>query len=215
MLVATRVVDVARDSSPMMTYDALVGEVMSIPGPVRLVAIDGQGGAGKSTFALRLSRRAGAAPIVHTDDFASQEEPLEWWPRLLEQVIRPLASGGEGYFQRYDWVHRRLAEWVVVERSPIVIVEGVSAGRREWSEYLAYTVFVSTSPSRRLQRGLARDGEQMRAQWLSWMAAEDRHFAEDHAMDHAELVVNGAPMVDHREDEEFIVLHRRSNRLSG
>jgi uridine kinase len=195
-----------------MSYDALVAEVLSQPGPVRLVAIDGPGGAGKSTFARRLSRRAGDAPIVHTDDFASWEEPLQWWPRLLEQVIEPLASGEQGCFQRYDWEQRRLADWVVVERSPVVVLEGVSAARREWSEHLAYGVFVSTSARSRLLRGLARDGASMREQWHSWMEAEDRHFAEDRAMDRAELIVDGEPMVDHRPEEQFVVLRRRPRR---
>ncbi len=49
--------------------------------PVRrplLVAVDGPGGAGKSTFAERLSLALGGAPVVPTDDFASADAPLGW-----------------------------------------------------------------------------------------------------------------------------------------
>jgi len=55
----------------------------------RIVAIDGPGGAGKSTLAARV---AGAldAQVVRTDDFASWDEPFEWWPRLIKQVLAPL-----------------------------------------------------------------------------------------------------------------------------
>ncbi len=195
-----------------MKYAELVADVMSRPGPVRLVAIDGPGGAGKSTFAARLARHAGDAPVVHTDDFASWDEPLEWWPRLLAQVIAPLSAGDEGYFQRYDWDERRLADWVVVPRRPIVIIEGVSSGRDEWSGHLACTVFVATSEQCRLQRGLDRDGEHMREQWHSWIAAEDRHFADDAVLDRAALIVDGQPSLDHSPEDEFIVLHRGSTR---
>ncbi len=189
-----------------MTFDAVVADVLSSPAPVRLVAVDGPGGAGKSTFAARLSRHAGDAPVVHTDDFASWEEPLAWWPRLLAQVIEPLVTGDEGRFQRYDWAERRLSDWVTVPRRPMVIIEGVSSGRREWSAHLAVTVFVATPEQVRLRRGLDRDGDHMLDQWRSWMAAEERHFVDDGVLDRAALVVDGAPSLDHRPDEEFVVL---------
>jgi hypothetical protein len=47
---------------------------MAKPGPIRLVAVDGPGGAGKSTFARALSEAAGGAPVIHTDDFAADDE---------------------------------------------------------------------------------------------------------------------------------------------
>jgi uridine kinase len=45
--------------------------------PVKVVAVDGHGGAGKSTLALELSELLGAE-IIHTDDFASPENPVYW-----------------------------------------------------------------------------------------------------------------------------------------
>jgi uridine kinase len=191
-----------------MSFDALVREVMARPGPVRLVAVDGHGGAGKSTFAARLSRHAGGAPVVPTDDFASWDEPIDWWPRLLTEVVEPIVAGEEGGYRRYDWIERRLAEWITVPRRPIVVIEGVSAGRREWSEHLAYTVFVATPEPTRLRRGLDRDGKFMLGEWRSWMAAEDAHFERDGVLDRAALVIDGEPPVAHEPDEEFVVIRR-------
>jgi uridine kinase len=193
-----------------MSFDTLVTEVLSRPGSMRLVAVDGPGGAGKSAFAARLSRRAADAPVVPTDEFASWDEPLEWWPRLLAQVIEPLVAGDDGCFQRYDWTQRRLADWVTVPRRPIVIIEGVSSGRREWSRHLAYTVFVATPEQIRLRRGLERDGKHMLDQWRSWMAAEAHHFARDGVLDRADVVVDGEPSLAHNPEEEFVVLRHRT-----
>lgn len=64
----------------------------------RIVAIDGRGGAGKSTLAARLSELLGGAPVVHTDDFASWDNPIDWWPELLAQVLEPLARGDAASF---------------------------------------------------------------------------------------------------------------------
>ena len=104
---------------------------------MRLVAIDGPGGAGKSSFAERLAGAAGGAPIDHTDDFASADNPLNWWPRLLQQVIVPLKRGEAAHFQRYVWSAESLAEWQTIEPAPIVIIEGVSSGRSEWVGHLS------------------------------------------------------------------------------
>ena len=54
-------------------------------------------------------------------------------------------------------------------------------------------VWVETPRPERLQRGLARDGEEMRSQWLAWMAEEDRHFAADRTRERATLQVERSP----------------------
>ena len=45
----------------------------------RIVAVDGPGGAGKSSLSEWLAGELDA-PIVHTDDFASWDNPTSWWP---------------------------------------------------------------------------------------------------------------------------------------
>jgi hypothetical protein len=71
-----------------------------------IIAVDGFGGAGKTTLATDLAAQLGAQ-VVHTDDFASWEEPLAWWPRLRDQVLVPISMNQSGRFQRYDWDRRR------------------------------------------------------------------------------------------------------------
>jgi len=172
--------------------EALVTEILQCPGPVRLVAIDGPGGAGKTTFAERLAAAAHGAPIVRTDDFASADDPIDWWPRLLTEVIEPLGRGYHGRYQRYDWSTDTLAEWSTVDRAPIVIIEGVSAGRREWVEHLSFVIWIETPSALRLQRGIERDGPSAVDQWESWMAAEDAHFARDPVRERADVIVDGS-----------------------
>lgn len=165
------------------------------PGPVRLVAVDGPGGAGKSTFAGLLAEELGGAPVVHTDDFASWDDPIDWWPRMHEQVIEPLARGARASYQRYDWGSGSLAEWIDVEPEPVVIVEGVTAGRSEWRHHLAVIVWVETPPAERLRRGLVRDGDDALDDWEAWGAAEDRHYGRDPTRRHADVVVDGTVAV--------------------
>ena len=130
--------------------DSIRASAPAVTMPTRLVAIDGLGGAGKSTLARRLATALDGAPIVPTDDFANWDNQFEWWPRMLDQVIGPLASGDVARYQRFDWDARRLADWVELPPKPnTVIIEGVSAMRREFDPYLAYRIWVDAPPAAR------------------------------------------------------------------
>jgi uridine kinase len=173
-------------------------------GPVRLVAIDGPGGAGKSTFADRLAAPLGVPPVVHTDDFATWETPLDWFSRLQAQVVDPLAAGRPGRYQRYDWVRRELAEWHDVPVAPVVILEGVGSARKAIADRLVFAVWIETPADLRLARGIERDGEDSRDFWTSWIKGEIAHYVEDRTRDRADLIVDGAPALPHDPATEYI-----------
>jgi uridine kinase len=177
-------------------FDLLVERIRAVDRPVRIVGIDGCGGAGKTTFAARLSRAAGGVPVVHTDDFASHQDALGWAPRFRRDVVDPLLAGDPAIFRPYDWVARGPAQQdVIVDPADIVIVEGVGATRAAWRYDLALRVWVDCPRDVRLERGIARDGEALRAFWTCWMAAEDGYVAAEQPQRYADVVVDGDPQL--------------------
>jgi hypothetical protein len=138
------------------SFRLLAESILALPGGVRLVAVDGYGGAGKSTFAARLAAALDGAAVVHTDDFATGEPGVEWWPRLQQEVIVPLSAGATARYRRWDWEAKRLAEWHTVEPMPAVVIEGVSSARRAAAGQLAYAIWVDAPGELRLERGEAR-----------------------------------------------------------
>lgn len=191
--------------SEVRTFAQLVVEIRAKPGPVRIVGVDGCGGAGKTTFASQLSAAAGGCPVVHTDDFATHDDPLGWAPRLVTEVLEPLSQRRTATFTAYDWVRRCPGDIVTVAPADIVIVEGVSATRRAFRDYLALKVWVDADRATRLRRGIARDGEQLREFWDWWMVQEDAYVAAEQSELHADLVVDGNPPQPPRPDE-YVVL---------
>ena len=194
VLAHSQLIDMIADAAPAM------GMRTSI------VAIDGCGGSGKSTFAAILSALLSDCPIVHTDDFASSEIPLNWYPRMLDQVLVPLSNDQRVRFQRYDWATSQLAEWCDVPPQRFVIVEGVSATRREFRPFLAFSIFVETERKTRLARGLLRDGKDAEHLWLGWMREEDEYIARDDPKANADLVISGNPVAAYDPARESIVL---------
>jgi len=155
----------------------------------RIVAVDGPGGAGKSSLADRLARELDAQ-IIHTDDFASWENPVDWWPDLIERALKPLAAGEPARYQPTSWGGEQ-REPVVIEPSGIVILEGVTASREGFRPYLAYSIWIETPRDLRLQRGVERDGEHMRSQWEQWIEGEDRYIERERPAEHADVVLRG------------------------
>lgn len=155
----------------------------------QIIAIDGLGGAGKSTLADWLAARLDAA-VIHTDDFASWEDPIDWWPRLKELVLEPLAAGRPARYEPTRW-GGDAREPVRIEPSGTVIVEGVTASREAFRRYVAYSIWIETPRDLRLRRGLERDGEAARAAWIRWMEAEDRYVADERPAERADVVVPG------------------------
>jgi uridine kinase len=161
-----------------------------------IIAIDGPGGAGKSSFAEQLSRQLGGAPILHTDDFASWEHPLDWWPRLLHQVLEPLSRNETARYQRYDWNTKRLAEWHEIQPTKYLLLEGVSSSRDAFQPYITFSIWIETPRQERLRRGLERDGEVARPLWQEWMANEDDYIEREHPQQRADLILDGTQPYD-------------------
>jgi len=159
----------------------------------KIIAIDGLGGAGKTSLAAILARELGGVPVVHTDDFATHEDFLGWGPRLRASVLEPLARGERASYRPYLWDERRLGEPISVPAGGVVVIEGVFCSRTELRPYLACIVWVETPRPVRLARALLRDGAAAVEFWADWTAAEERFLAEEHPREHAHLVIDGTP----------------------
>jgi uridine kinase len=169
----------------------------------RVIAIDGFGGSGKSTFASACAQELGDAVVVCADDFyrprAQQRLPPPYpggnydLARLREQVLVPLAMGEDGRYQRYDWEGDVLCEWVDVRAQAVVIVEGTYSTELGLRQYYHYRVSVDAPYGLRLRRGLARDGEDARRRWVDeWMVFEEEYARQQRPREHAHTVLDGA-----------------------
>ncbi|WP_037771610.1 uridine kinase family protein [Streptomyces sclerotialus] len=219
--------------------DVLAARLRALPpscGPVRLVAVDGHAGSGKSTFAGRLAAACGeaavacgeaavaasprdgdpatpqdgdpatpqdgdpatpqsggpatAAPVIHLDDLATHEELFAWDRRLREQVIDPFSEGRSARYGVYDWVRQRFVRECALAPAPVVLLEGVGAGRSALRPYLACLLWMELPDEAAWTRGRRRDGPELAAFWDGWIPAERAHFAADPSRPYADLLVS-------------------------
>jgi uridine kinase len=155
---------------------------------VLVVALDGHGGAGKTTIAAAAAARLGTVGVVtvHTDDFfrpadpGQPRQPRELrdyydWPRLVREALVPLRAGRPATFRRFDWDLGRLsAGLVTVPPGPVVLLEGVLSAAPELAGQVDRRVLVGTPEPDRLARLRGRISPQ---DWdEAWLAAERRYF---------------------------------------
>lgn len=185
---AEDVVDHARRSSP----------TLGLTRPTRLVCVDGPAGSGKTTLSSaisdtwRVEAPQSQTRVLHMDDvFPGWGGLRAGLAKVAGTVVGPLARGEAGGYRRYDWQREEEAEWVEVPPVDLLVLEGCGSGSATYAASITTLAWVEVPAPVRLRRGIARDGEDLRAYWLTWMAEEQRLFSEDRTRERADLVFTG------------------------
>ncbi|WP_326566879.1 uridine kinase [Amycolatopsis rhabdoformis] len=148
-----------------------------------MLAVDGPSGAGKSTLAAAVVAELGErAALVSTDAFATWDNLVAWWPQLERGVLEPLSLGRAGEYRQVDWTsgEPRPGALVTVGVPEVLVLEGVSGGRRAMRSRLAHLCWIEGgTEAERLERAVARDGEASRADLRRWQLFEQGWFAVD------------------------------------
>ena len=178
-----------------MNVDDLADRIAAVAArrTTKLIAIDGLGGAGKSRLAAELEKRLQSLTVVHVDDFAGPHLPVWNWQRFAHEVLGPLQSDRPARFQRYDWSRDQLGEWQDVQTGGTVVVEGISASRRELGPAWDFVIWVECPRELRLSRGIERDGEALRWKWETvWMPEEDAYVRAQDPISRADVIMDGS-----------------------
>lgn len=154
--------------------------------PEGVVAIDGPSGAGKSTYAQRLvdDLRADGnrVALVRTDHYATWDDPVSWWPLLIEEVIDPLTRGRNAFYRPMVWRAGvpSPGDELRLPWAPLIVIEGVSSARRSFADRISLGLWLDGGTAdQRLERAVARDGEESRAELVRWQDFERGWFAVD------------------------------------
>jgi uridine kinase len=196
------------------TFAELAAEIERRParlGPVRMVAVDGPSGAGKTTFADRLARALTAlgrrVEVVHTDELLDGwDDQFTFWARLDEDVLTPMERGRPGWHPVYDWARKRFDGERTVGVPDVLIVEGATSARPEAYPRLSLSVFLTADRGVRWERVLARDGPAIEVPLRRWMAAEDDFFAASGIAERVDRLVDGVARVGHDPESEYVRL---------
>lgn len=160
-----------------------------------ILAIDGPSGSGKSTFADALIARLGQlgrpALLIRTDDFATWDDPASWWPELEADVLAPFGRSHDVIYRPRIWSHgtARPGPEQHLRWAPLMVLEGVTSARQAIAGRLARALWIESSGAQqRLDRAVARDGEDQRELLAAWQRFEEGWFAVDRTPERCEIL---------------------------
>jgi uridine kinase len=156
----------------------------------RLICIDGPAGSGKTTLAAEVAELSDA-PVLHMDDMFEGWRGLPRITSQLESLLRPLATGRSGSYQRWDWPGNAWAETILVPPAPLIVLEGVGSGSADVAELVTTLVWVEVPYDLRMARGLERGGIGVAENWQQWAVDEQELFTREGTRGRADVVLDG------------------------
>lgn len=199
---AWRVVDLAD------VVARLRAEAPGLTGRPLVVAVDGRGGAGKSTLTGRLRALVPRSEVVHTDDIAWHHAYFDWGALIAENVLEVLHRGEEVAFRPPAWAeHGRPGEIRVPAGLDVVWVEGTGILREELAPWLGASIWVQGDLDEQQRRLSARDGdsEEQRRHVAAWLEEEIPFLLRERPWARATVVVAGTTSADHDPEREIVV----------
>ena len=176
-----------------------------------VVAVDGRGANGKSTFAAVLSRAVPGSVVVPTDDIAWHHGFFNWAELARDGVLTQAHAGQEVRYRPPAWDQRGREGTIEVPLGcPLLILEGCGAAQKELMPLIDVVVWVQSDIERAKVRGLMRDGGTAEAEafWDEWMAEEFPFFAEQRPWERADVIVSGMPDLEYNPALQAVVAVR-------
>jgi hypothetical protein len=149
----------------------------------RVLAVDGRSSSGKTTLAARIQAAVAGSAVVHTDDIAWWHSRFGWADLLIDGILMPVHRGEPVTFRPPSWAEHGRGGWIDVPAScPLLIVEGVGAGRREATYLVDALIWVQSDEREAERRSLARVGQPGGSRTVrdlrGWMAEEEPFLAD-------------------------------------
>ena len=164
-----------------------------------VLAIEGGCASGKTTLTNVLQQIYDCA-VFHVDDFFLQphqrtEKRLSEVggnfdrERLMQEVLIPLKENQTIKFRKFDCSTNALSDYIIQERKPLTVIEGVYSMHPELSHAYDISLFLSVSKKLQKSRILKRNPKLATTFFKKWIPLENAYFTQTNAKNRCDLVI--------------------------
>jgi hypothetical protein len=111
------------------------------------------------------------------------------FPRIIEQIMTPLAQSRPGRWQAFDWAAGAFGSWHVMAPPEVLVLEGCGSGARALAPYTTLLVWLETAPEAAQARIVDRDGAEVLDHLPGWRRAEQTHYEANRTRERADVVI--------------------------
>lgn len=173
-----------------------------------LVAIDGYGGAGKSTLARKLTKKLQCATQIEFDWFHLLRSEVNNdyrydFKRFKDEIANPFLEGKETLrFKKYNWGYLAKEPEALTDETlslkgvTLLIVEGCMTLSSNLSDLFALKVWVGDDPVQARNQGVRRDIDEYGLNerevldtWQEWREWESRCLAQENRIAIADIEI--------------------------
>jgi uridine kinase len=176
----------------MDLIDALSDLCKDVSQPI--IAIDGPAGAGKTTLAhdiaLALAQRYTITEIHMDDLYDGWDSALT--PQLtdiLTYIVSAHKNSSPISISTYNWHESAFNPATEIEKSELLILEGVGSGQTAIRDSLAALIWIDIQDSQGMARVLKRDGSAIENQMSKWLSTQEQHFRHEGTQNAADFVL--------------------------
>jgi len=176
----------------MDLIDALSDLCKGVAQPI--IAIDGPAGAGKTTLAhdirLALAQKYSITEIHMDDLYDGWDNALT--PHLTEVLLHLVAAHKKSAaisFSTYNWHEGKFNPAAKIEKTELLILEGVGSGQMAIRDSLAALIWIDIENSQGMARVLERDGIEIENQMRKWLSTQEQHFLVEGTQKAADFVL--------------------------
>ena len=187
----------------MEIFDHVLAKISELDSDyaTKLVAIDGRGGSGKSSFTKALVSINPEYQIIQIDHFPCTAEDYAFHDsgtqtridtsRIINEAIEPLLAGD---IARYSttcwWGSNKQQNALSVKPEGVVLLEGCYALLPILRKYYSYSIWIDCAASVALKRAIKRDGEESREAWENaYYLNEESYIKKFNPKESANLIV--------------------------
>jgi uridine kinase len=159
-----------------------------------IIAIDGPAGAGKTTLALdiklALAQRYSITEIHMDDLYDGWDNALTaQLSEVLQHLVKSHKSSLPISLSTYDWHLGAFVPATKLEKSELLILEGVGSGQMAIRDSLSALIWIDIEDSQGMARVLERDGKEIESQMKKWLATQEQHFRDEGTQNAADFVL--------------------------